>query len=368
MLSASPAREGSAQATLLLSSDGLAPSLEPQPRLPVEATAAGLSAPSVHSDPVPGAELISASDLLAQTSLATGEESVHPVPGNESTSLIAGSVVVPEAALNGRMTDSDLAGEPFGGRAGEGLPQALQINTLATANGHPAAQPNTVSGLPPRAGQSGVTRADDAVHADGDLIRLAIAEATKAERGRGELSGVNPGAGKEAVDLPELSFESVRVTIRDPGAERAWSVRDPALQLPGLRQPLGHPEWSRALGERLAVVVRGEHQTARMSLNPAHLGPIDIQLRMQDDQAQLWLNAHHPQAREALDLAMPRLREMFAQQGIDLSHQQGQAGQSGEQQQDSGRSAGPAHSALSEETEAAPPPRERESGLLDDYA
>ncbi|MGD8976410.1 MAG: flagellar hook-length control protein FliK [Gammaproteobacteria bacterium] len=137
-------------------------------------------------------------------------------------------------------------------------------------------------------------------------------------------------ASPDGSELPDLPFESIRVMVREAGGERPLPNREPAFQLPGPRQPLGDPQWARSLGERLAVVVRGEHQTARMSLNPAHLGPIDIQLRLQDDQAQLWLTAQHPQAREALESAMPRLREMFAQQGIDLS-QQGNSGQSGEQ-------------------------------------
>lgn len=147
-------------------------------------------------------------------------------------------------------------------------------------------------------------------------------------------------ASADGSDLPDLPFESIRVTVREAGGERPLPNRESAFQLPGPRQPLGDPQWARSLAERLAVVVRGEHQTARMSLNPAHLGPIDIQLRLQDDQAQLWLTAQHPQAREALESAMPRLREMFAQQGIDLS-QQGSSGRPGEQGTDE-RTARPA--------------------------
>jgi flagellar hook-length control protein FliK len=120
------------------------------------------------------------------------------------------------------------------------------------------------------------------------------------------------------------------------------------------------------------VVVRGEHQTARMSLNPAHLGPIEIQLRMQDDQAQLWLTAQHPQAREALESAMPRLREMFAQQGIDLS-QQGASGQPRDQR--AGSSAPWPELATATDSAGAGPESGTGHGhgqgadrLLDDYA
>ncbi len=177
-------------------------------------------------------------------------------------------------------------------------------------------------------------------------------------------------AGAETLDMPDLPFDSIRVSVRDPAADRPMANREPAFHLPGPRQALGHPQWARALGERLAVVVRGEHQTARMSLNPAHLGPIDIQLRLQDDQAQLWLTAQHPQARDALEAAIPRLREMFAQQGIDLS-QQGTSGQQREQSADA-RPERPTHAARPgpdrEDAEAPAVRRPRGGGLLDHYA
>lgn len=177
-------------------------------------------------------------------------------------------------------------------------------------------------------------------------------------------------AGAETLDMPDLPFDSIRVSVRDPAADRPMANREPAFHLPGPRQALGHPQWARALGERLAVVVRGEHQTARMSLNPAHLGPIDIQLRLQDDQAQLWLTAQHPQARDALEAAIPRLREMFAQQGIDLS-QQGTSGQQREQSADA-RPEQPTDDARTgpdrEDADAPALLRPRGGGLLDHYA
>lgn len=182
----------------------------------------------------------------------------------------------------------------------------------------------------------------------------------------------DPAASPDGSDLTDLPFESIRVTVREAGGERPLISREPGFQLPGPRQPIGDPQWARSLGERLAVVVRGEHQTARMSLNPAHLGPIDIQLRLQDDQAQLWLTAQHPQAREALESAMPRLREMFAQQGIDLS-QQGSSGQPREQGTDE-QSAPPTVVAATgsggEESGPGSGPAwvRRETGLIDAYA
>lgn len=204
------------------------------------------------------------------------------------------------------------------------------------------------------------------VNSAGPALSAAAAVAMPVQ----QLATQTDSAGPEILDMSDLPFDSIRVSVRDPAADRPIPNREPALHLPGPRQAIGDPQWSRALGERLAVVVRGEHQVARMSLNPAHLGPIDIHLRLQDDHAQLWLTAQHPQARDALEAAIPRLREMFAQQGIDLS-QQGASGQQREQSADAGPER-PTHAARPalDLDEPGTPAVLRQGGdrLLDHYA
>lgn len=95
----------------------------------------------------------------------------------------------------------------------------------------------------------------------------------------------------------------------------------------------GSERWSQALGERVVLLLRGEQHTARLSLNPEHLGPLEVQLRVRDDQAQLWIHAQHQQARDALDTALPRLRDMLAEQGLTLARDGARAG-SGDQGND----------------------------------
>ena len=59
---------------------------------------------------------------------------------------------------------------------------------------------------------------------------------------------------------------------------------------------------------------------ARLRLNPAHLGPVEVRLSIQHDQASIQFAAHHGQVREAIETALPRLREMLAQEGIQLQN------------------------------------------------
>jgi len=58
---------------------------------------------------------------------------------------------------------------------------------------------------------------------------------------------------------------------------------------------------------------------ARLRLTPAHLGPLEIHISVEDDRAQVWFGTQHSQTRDALESALPRLREMFAEQGLELT-------------------------------------------------
>lgn len=85
-----------------------------------------------------------------------------------------------------------------------------------------------------------------------------------------------------------------------------------------LRTPLGTQEWSQGLGQRLLVMAEQGIEAARLRLNPASLGPLDIQISVDDDRAQVVFGAQHAATRDALEEALPRLRELFAAQGMEL--------------------------------------------------
>ena len=67
-----------------------------------------------------------------------------------------------------------------------------------------------------------------------------------------------------------------------------------------------------------AECLRGAH----LSLNPQELGPVEIRLAMQNDEVSIQLASTNAAVREALEQALPRLREMFEQTGLKLVDQQ----------------------------------------------
>ena len=79
-------------------------------------------------------------------------------------------------------------------------------------------------------------------------------------------------------------------------------------------------DWGQGLGERLVWMAHQKQQTAELHLNPPDLGPLKITLTLNDDQASAQFVCAHATVREAIETAMPRLREMLADSGIALGN------------------------------------------------
>ncbi len=87
---------------------------------------------------------------------------------------------------------------------------------------------------------------------------------------------------------------------------------------PAISSVVQNPAWSQGLTNQVAWMVQGNIQSAEIKLNPAHLGPLEVKLSIEDDVARLSFISSHAPVREALDAAIPRLREMLEQLGISL--------------------------------------------------
>jgi flagellar hook-length control protein FliK len=73
------------------------------------------------------------------------------------------------------------------------------------------------------------------------------------------------------------------------------------------------------LAQRMvAQAQRGQWQL-RFALNPQHLGRVEIDMQMRGGELEATLGALNPSTRELLQEALPRLREMLQQSGMDVA-------------------------------------------------
>ncbi|AEP30457.1 flagellar hook-length control protein FliK [Brumicola nitratireducens] len=90
------------------------------------------------------------------------------------------------------------------------------------------------------------------------------------------------------------------------------------------------PEGQQQLTEKVRWMVNSRNISAEIRLDPPDLGGMNIKVNLSGDSASVSFVVQSQQAREALDQATPRLREMLEEQGIEL-------GQSSVEQESRGR-------------------------------
>jgi flagellar hook-length control protein FliK len=100
-------------------------------------------------------------------------------------------------------------------------------------------------------------------------------------------------------------------------AERAGAV---TVAMGELATPVGHPRWANGLADRVSWLAAGEVRRARLELSPPDLGPLEVHITVVDDEARVAFASPHAPVREAVEGALPKLREMLGASGLSLVH------------------------------------------------
>jgi len=82
---------------------------------------------------------------------------------------------------------------------------------------------------------------------------------------------------------------------------------------------LNSSRWSEELGQRVRWLVGQNIGSAQIRLNPAELGPVGIRVNVSGDQVSVVFNSQFGVVREAIEAALPKLREMLESQGLNLA-------------------------------------------------
>ncbi len=88
-------------------------------------------------------------------------------------------------------------------------------------------------------------------------------------------------------------------------------------QAPKINLPLSDSNWGQELSHRISWMSKNNIQSAQIKITPAHLGPIEVRVSLQNDQAAVSFVSNHAVVREAIESASARLRESFSEEGFD---------------------------------------------------
>jgi flagellar hook-length control protein FliK len=178
-----------------------------------------------------------------------------------------------------------------------------------------------------------------------DLLNITAEETFK------ELSA----AGKKQETLSELPASAkAQETLSNLAMAPAHQIPLDTLQSVGgsrttekLSPHVGTPAWDQALGQKIVWMVGGAQQTASLTLNPPDLGPLQVVLNVSNDQANATFISAQPEVRQAIEAALPKLREMMGEAGIQLGQANINAGSGSQQGQSFGEQNRPSPSSFS---------------------
>ncbi len=185
---------------------------------------------------------------------------------------------------------------------------------------------------------------------------------------------IQPGVPQATTQTPV--FQTPNFANIAPTAPQGDSAFASGLQsqLPDLIEtPVRDANWGNRVGERVIMMANNQLKTAEIRLTPAELGPVRVQVNVEDGAANITFQAQHAVTREALEQALPRLREMFAESGLSLGQasvgEQNVAGNRDGNARDDVRASGQGEELFAADEEAPADERltRRHEGLLDTF-
>ena len=300
--------------------------------------------PSETASKSPSAEATAAAataSLLASLSIVPAN--AHPAPATTATpspttppaippSAVAPSIATPFTGTpptgSNTLLDDPTAIASIAAPAGSAIPSALLTTLLQPGDAKATDLSN--QNTPPVTPPADPLSANASVPTVGDLtavLRDAIAralEATALPNATAQITDSAPEGAKAptiADDASAMLSANLNSSVQASQLHAAAQARANGDTPPpaALSSPVGTPAWHDELGNQLMMMAHQGLDSASLRLSPEHLGPLEVRISMQDGNTSVWFGATNADTRAALDQSLPRLREMFASQGMNLT-------------------------------------------------
>ncbi|BAC95240.1 flagellar hook-length control protein FliK [Vibrio vulnificus YJ016] len=231
----------------------------------------------------------------------TSPQSAQPKHQDSAAAKTAGSAALAQAVHTALAQPNTATAAPVSAdKAAMALPDGMTANTIPTAF-NPAASP-------------------DVAKSQVQSMQAALAAA-----GLASVKGSSKQTSTEAQGAqPTASLYSAQTVT---GQTRAENV---AAQQPPM--PLTRELANEQVAEKVQMMMSKNLKQLDIRLDPPELGRMQIRMTMNNDIANVHFTVTNPQARDIIEQTLPRLREMLAQQGMQLADSSVQQQASGQQQ------------------------------------
>ncbi|HWT37100.1 MAG TPA: flagellar hook-length control protein FliK, partial [Paraburkholderia sp.] len=218
------------------------------------------------------------------------------------------------------------AGDMTLGGRGASAGKALTFGDLHAAKGD-ATTANATAAAAPAAGAA-------AQPSPAETLAAAAAGATAAQAAPVPAATADTNAALAATQAASAAAAASATTTATQGANPATAAMANAIA-----PQVGAHDWEDAFSQKVVFLTNAHQQTAELTLNPRDLGPLQVVLQVADNHAHALFVSQHQQVRDAVEAALPKLREAMEQGGIGLgsaSVSDGFARQTSQQGQDQG--------------------------------
>lgn len=342
--------------------------------------------PKLDGDPNAMAQLLALAGQFVQSSPntdpmpdSTAESGDKPTPGSDlgmAAGLAPGSAPELVAGL--------AAGLAAGSAPGSDVRPAITAEEIAIAqtNGSaaPTMQPKLQTGEPSGAikGKAAASK-DERFDASLDQANLAQQPARGASEKTApavlaaiEISALKHGSADQNKEVKSPASPAAFASLQQAGLDKLEAKTSASADR--IAPQVGTTGWNQAIGQKVVWMAKNEQMSASLSLNPPDLGPMKVVISVSDNIATANFVSAHPDVRQALETALPRLREMLGEAGIQLGQAHVGAGTSGDygaqaEQQQNGRhtaQSGTASQSLLLDTHV--PSQSVRQGLVDTFA
>jgi flagellar hook-length control protein FliK len=263
--------------------------------------------------------------------------------GDPASAMLALMANLQQPARDAKGGSANAAAQAFdalGGAAGKGKRgEAAQLAALQAAMKSVAKDGSGIATTAGKAFSDTAALNNPALAATGAAVgtddKAADAGARLGADLRAALAAGNGAAGKGQaegqLDTNELSLRQARdIAVHEPVvAAAALAQAQPAVMeavqaasgaADRLSARVGTDAWENQVGQKIVYMAGSEEQTASLTLNPPDLGPLQVVLSVSNDQATVAFSANQEEVRQALENALPRLREMMSESGIALGN------------------------------------------------
>lgn len=147
--------------------------------------------------------------------------------------------------------------------------------------------------------------------------------------------------------------KAMAVTYGEQVAQSTATQSTATVRQTAIPQAIHDNSWRDAFAEKVLWMSNQNIHHAKVQINPPELGPLEVMLKMNQQHASLVIHTPNAATKETLEDAMPRLRELFEQQGMSLTDadisDSRQGGTEGSTASEEGETFSPSGTSVSEE-------------------